>query len=403
MTPPGLRIVTTLGGAQTLAWASSYYLPAMLARPMAADLGVAEPTVFAAFSAALVVSAFIGPHSGRRIDRWGGRPVLMATSGVFALGLALLATAQGPVGLFAAWLVMGLAMGSGLYEAAFASLVRLYGQGARNAITGITLIAGFASTVGWPLSAALEHAWGWRGACWAWAGLHLLVGLPLNAMLPRATAAPAVPRPVPSTPAAAAAVATTEPPLRTAALLAWVFAVTWFISTAMAAHLPHLLEAMGSTPTAVVAIGALIGPAQVAGRLLEFGVLRRLHPLLSARLAALMHPVGAALLALAGAPLAAVFALLHGAGNGILTIAKGTLPLALFGPAGYGHRQGLLMLPARLGQALSPWLFGLLLARLGPAVLWLSAGLALTALAALLLIHAPTPETPLEDPHRHPG
>jgi predicted MFS family arabinose efflux permease len=403
MTPPGLRIVTTLGGAQTLAWASSYYLPAMLARPMAADLGVAEPTVFAAFSAALVVSALIGPHSGRRIDRWGGRPVLMATSGVFALGLALLATAQGPVGLFAAWLVMGLAMGSGLYEAAFASLVRLYGQGARNAITGITLIAGFASTVGWPLSAALEHAWGWRGACWAWAGLHLLVGLPLNAMLPRATADPAVPKPTPATPAAAAAVATTEPPLRTAALLAWVFAVTWFISTAMAAHLPHLLEAMGSTPAAVVAIGALIGPAQVAGRLLEFGVLRRLHPLLSARLAALMHPVGAALLALAGAPLAAVFALLHGAGNGILTIAKGTLPLALFGPAGYGHRQGLLMLPARLGQALSPWLFGLLLARLGPAVLWLSAGLALTALAALLLIHAPTPETPLEDPHRHPG
>lgn len=412
MARAGLRVVTTLGTAQTLAWASSYYLAAMLARPMAADLGVAEPTVFAAFSLALVVSAFVGPHSGRRIDRWGGRPVLMATSVGFALGLAMLALASGPVGLFAAWLVLGLAMGSGLYEAAFASLVRLYGHDARNAITGITLIAGFASTVGWPLSAALEHAWGWRGACWAWAGLHLLIGLPLNAGLPRAAQQAAAPEPpVPShapasTPPTMAAPAATPdgPPLRTAVLLAWVFAVTWFISTAMAAHLPHLLDAVGAAPGAVIAIGALVGPAQVAGRLLEFGLLRRLHPLLSARAAALMHPLGAVLMALAGAPVAAVFAVLHGAGNGILTIAKGTLPLALFGTAGYGHRQGLLMLPARLGQALSPWLFGLLLARLGPAVLWCSAGLALTALAALLLIHAPASPSgdPLEDPHRHP-
>jgi predicted MFS family arabinose efflux permease len=100
----------------------------------------------------------------------------MATSVLFALGLVLMAVAGGRVGLFAAWAVMGLAMGSGLYEAAFASLVRLYGHEARGAITGITLIAGFASTVGWPLTAALEHAWGWRGACWAWAGLHLLLG-----------------------------------------------------------------------------------------------------------------------------------------------------------------------------------------------------------------------------------
>lgn len=381
-----LRVVATLGSAQTLAWASSYYLPAMLARPMAAELGVAEPTVFAAFSAALVVSAFVGPHSGRRIDRWGGRPVLMATSALFALGLALLALAQGPVGLFAAWGVMGVAMGSGLYEAAFASLVRLYGQDARGAITGITLIAGFASTVGWPLTAALEHAWGWRGACWAWAALHLALGLPLNAWLPRA-GQPAAP----SAGAAAAEPATvpTAPPLRTAVLLAWVFAVTLFVSTAMAAHLPRLLGAVGVAPGAVIAIGALVGPAQVAGRLLEFGFLRRLHPLLSARAAALMHPLGAALLAVLGAPVAVAFALLHGAGNGVLTITKGTLPLALFGTAGYGQRQGLLMLPARLGQALSPWLFGLLLARFGASALWFSAALGLSAVAALLLIHAP--------------
>ncbi len=381
-----LRVVTTLGMTQTLAWASSYYLPALLARPMAAELGVDEPTVFAAFSAALVVSAFVGPHSGRRIDRWGGRPVLMATSLLFALGLAGMALAGGASGLFAAWLIMGVAMGSGLYEAAFASLVRLYGQDARSAITGITLIAGFASTVGWPLTAAMEHAWGWRGACWAWAGLHLVLGLPLNAWLPKvgapahavATAATAAPIAEPS-----------EPPFSTAALLAWVFAVTLFVSTAMAAHLPRLLGVVGVAPGAVIAIGALVGPAQVVGRLLEFGFLRRLHPLVAARAAALMHPLGAALLAVLGAPAAVAFALLHGAGNGVLTITKGTLPLALFGTAGYGQRQGLLMLPARLGQALSPWLFGLLLARFGAASLWFSAALALSAVAALVLIRVP--------------
>jgi len=386
-----LRVVTALGAAQTLAWASSYYLPALLARPMAGELGVSEPTVFAAFSTALIVSALVGPHSGRRIDRWGGRPVLMATSLLFALGLALMAMAQGPLSLFAAWAVMGVAMGSGLYEAAFASLVRLYGHDARGAITGITLIAGFASTVGWPLTAVLEHAFSWRGACWAWAALHLSLGLPLNAWLPRAES--------PATPArtdAPAAIPSADPPLRTAALLAWVFAVTWFVSTAMAAHLPRLLDAVGAAPGAVIVIGALVGPAQVAGRLAEFGFLRRLHPLRSARAAALMHPLGAALLAVLGAPAAAGFALLHGAGNGILTIAKGTLPLALFGPSGYGHRQGLLVMPARLAQALSPWLFGLLLARYGAASLFFSAALSLSALAALLLIRVPAPINALE-------
>ena len=145
--------VATLGTAQTLAWASSYYLPAMLAAPMARDLGVSTPTVFAAFSLALVISALVGPVSGRTIDRHGGRPVLMATNLVFAAGLVSLGLAQGPASMCAAWALIGLAMGCGLYESAFAALVRLYGHESRNPITGITLIAGFASTVGWPLSA----------------------------------------------------------------------------------------------------------------------------------------------------------------------------------------------------------------------------------------------------------
>ena len=380
------RVVAALGTAQTLSWASSYYLPAVLATPMARDLGVDPPFVFAAFSLALAVTALIGPWSGREIDRRGGRPVLMATNLLFAVGLVALGCAQGPVGLLAAWALLGLAMGAGLYEAAFATLVRLYGSDARNSITGITLIAGFASTVGWPLSAWMESRYGWRGACFGWAALHLLLGLPLNAWVRGPAAAPST--------AAAPLQAQSDaplptPPRHTGALVAFVFAATWFTSTAMASHLPGLLQAAGASLAVAVGVGTLIGPAQVAGRLLEFGVLRRLHPLWSARMATLGHPIGAALLLLGGPVFAPVFALLHGAGNGILTIAKGTLPLALFGPQGYGARQGWLMLPSRVAQAVAPYAFGLALQAWGARALWLTVGLVLAASVALLLLRPP--------------
>ncbi|WP_447919778.1 MFS transporter [Achromobacter aegrifaciens] len=385
-----VRVVGTLGTAQTLAWASSYYLPAMLADPMARDLGVSTPMVYAAFSAAMVASALVGPWAGLAIDRHGGRVVLVGTSLLFALGLGMLGSSQGLWTMVAAWLVIGVAMGSGLYEAAFSSLVRLYGHHARGAITGITLIAGFASTVGWPLSAWMETQFGWRGACLGWAAMHLLIGLPLNAWLPKALAAAKEARPDVVDVGQARSSAASEPNRQdcTTALLAFVFAATWFISTAMATHLPRMLEAAGATLTAAVAVGALIGPAQVAGRLLEFGFLRRVHPLLSARLAALAHPAGVAVLLAGGPAMAPAFAILHGAGNGILTIAKGTLPLALFGPQGYGARQGWLMMPARVAQALAPLLFGLALDSWGANALWLSGGIGLAACAALLLLRA---------------
>jgi hypothetical protein len=213
--------------------------------------------------------------------------------------------------------------------------------------------------------------------------LHLILALPLNALLPSAA--------LPRSEKVQTSIETAQPnarpnSLRASVLLAVVFAVTWFISTAMAAHLPHLLTAGGVTLAAAVAAGALVGPAQVGARLLEFGILRRVHPLFSARLASLMHPLGAAVFAVLGAPAAAAFVICHGAGNGILTIAKGTLPLALFGPRGYGERQGLLMVPARIAQALAPWLFGLCLDQWGVGALWLSSGLGLVAFAALLLL-----------------
>lgn len=359
---------------------------------MAHELGVPTPMVYAAFSGAMVVSALVGPWAGQAIDRRGGRAVLVGTSLIFALGLALLGFAQGLWTMIAAWLIIGVAMGSGLYEAAFSSLVRLYGHHARGAITGITLIAGFASTVGWPLSAWMETRFGWRNACFGWAGLHLLVGLPLNAWLPKLLTQAKVEKPAVAERAQAPSSSASTPERAgvTTALLAFVFAATWFISTAMATHLPRMLEAAGATLAAAVAVGALIGPAQVAGRLLEFGFLRRVHPLLSARLAALAHPAGVAVLLMAGPAMAPVFAILHGAGNGILTIAKGTLPLVLFGPQGYGARQGWLMMPARIAQALAPLLFGLALDAWGAKALWLSGAIGLAACGALMLLRAQT-------------
>lgn len=399
MTGAPVRVVGALGTAQTLAWASSYYLPAMLAAPMAADLGVATPTVFAAFSGAMVVSALVGPWAGLAIDRHGGRVVLAGTSLVFALGLGMLGFAQGLWTMVIAWLVIGAAMGAGLYEAAFSSLVRLYGQHARGAITGITLLAGFASTVGWPLSAWMETRFGWRNACLGWAGIHLLIGLPLNAWLPTLPSPAQPERTAAADPAQAIASASPSPVAAAGragyatALLAFVFAATWFISTAMATHLPRMLEAAGATLAAAVAVGALVGPAQVAGRVLEFGFLRRVHPMLSARLAALAHPAGVTVLLMAGPVAAPLFAILHGAGNGILTIAKGTLPLVLFGAQGYGARQGWLMLPARIAQALAPLLFGLALDAWGANALWLSGAIGLAACGALMLLRGP--------PHTH--
>jgi MFS family permease len=379
-------IVLSLGTAQTVAWASSYYLPAVLAAPMARDLATSSVEIFAAFSAALVVSALVGPWAGAMIDRQGGRGVLIGSNLVFAAGLACLAAAQNQVTLWAGWLVLGLGMGIGLYEAAFAALACIYGRQARSPITGITLLAGFASTVGWPLSALLEAQFGWRGACIGWAGLHLLLALPLNALLPPAMPAPA---PEPQQVAEPAARQASRRAARlTMALLALVFAITWFNSTAMAAHLPRLLEMAGASTAVAVAAGALIGPAQVAARILEFTLLSRMHPLISARLATLTHPAGAAVLLLLGAPGAYAFAFLHGAGNGILTIAKGTLPLAIFGPVGFGLLQGLIGGPGRAAQATAPLLFGLALDRWGVEAIWLTSGLALIAFAALLAVRA---------------
>jgi MFS family permease len=338
-----LRVVAALGTAQTLAWASSYYLPAILADPIAKDLGISSNWFFAAFSASLVISGLLGPRVGRQIDRVGGRQVLCVSNLLLAAGLALLGASASVWTMSAAWLLLGIGMGLGLYDAAFGALGRIYGSDARGAITGITLIAGFASTVGWPLSSLGLGTIGWRETCFAWAVAHIVIGLPLNLMLPRTERAAASRGP------------TVKPHIaidRTMVLLSFAFAAAWTVTSAMAAHLPRIVEAFGATPAQAVFAGMMIGPAQVAARVMEASVLGRFHPLVSTRLACITHPIGACVIGAFGGGAAAAFALLHGAGNGILTIARGTLPLAIFGPENYAYRLGLIGAPSRIAQAI---------------------------------------------------
>ncbi|TMJ84959.1 MAG: MFS transporter [Alphaproteobacteria bacterium] len=379
-----LSIVLALGTTQTLAWASSYYLPAILADPIARDLGVSSNWIFGAFSGSLVISAMLGPRVGRQIDLVGGRQVLSLSNLTLAAGLTLLGTTYSILVLVIAWLLLGIGMGLGLYDAAFGALGRIYGDSARRAITGITLIAGFASTVGWPLTAFGLESIGWRNTCFAWALAHILIGLPINFfILPAVTGAKA---------AAAAAIKPHIPMDRTMILLAFAFAAAWSVTGAMAAHLPRILEATGATTLQAVSAGALIGPAQVAARMVEASWLSRYHPLLSTRIACLTHPIGAAIIGVLGGGVASsAFAIFHGAGNGILTIARGTLPLAIFGPQNYAYRLGIIGAPARMAQAAAPLAFGLLIDTMGSRILIVSSALSLSALLALSLLGKRSP------------
>ncbi len=342
--------------------------------------------MFGAFSVALVVMALGGPPVGRWIDRHGGRGMLVASNVVLVAGLAMLAAAHSVAMLYGAWCVLGVGMAMGLYDAAFAAIVRLHRAESRMPITGITLIAGFASTVGWPLTAFLAERYGWRNACLGWVLIQLAIALPMNLLF--------IPRATPTTAVAASAASgddVSPAPRFAFPLIALFLAATSFVTSAMAAHLPGLLLATGTSAVAAVAAGALLGPAQVLARIAEFAAAHRLkvHPLLTARVASALHPVAALVLGAlgGGAFTASAFALLHGAGNGLITIVRGTLPLAIFGAAGYGYRQGLLAILARGMQAAAPVSFAWVLETYGArSALALSAGLSLFALGTLLAL-----------------
>lgn len=374
-------IVLGLGTAQTLAWASSYYLIAFVAGPQAADIGSSTSMIYAAFTGALLVAALLGPRVGRTIDLLGGREVLAASNLLFAAGLMTLALANSAAVLWLGWLVMGAGMGLGLYDAAFAALGRIFGESARGPITGITLLAGFASTVGWPLTSWGVDAFGWRPTCMGWAAAHMLLGLPLNLF-----ALPRLSRPAAGDKTAAPAAVVMD---RNMWLLAFAFAATWFVAGALTAHLPRLLELCGANAYQILVAGMVLGPAQVVARAAEAFLMSQVHPLNIARVAMLGHPVGAAMVAAGGGVMAVPFMALHGGGHGITTIARGTVPLAVFGPRDYGYRLGLLGAPTRITQAFAPLVFSLVLDHAGVASLYLTSAICIAASLALWGVRVP--------------
>jgi len=375
--PLARRLSLALGVTQTLAWATTYYIPAVMAGAAAESLGWSRTALLGGFSWSLIVAALCAPPIGRFIDRAGGRPILAAGAIVTCAGLLLLAASNGLAWWYVAWTVLGVGMAMGLYDTSFATIGRLLGQGARPAILGVTLMAGFAGTIGWPVGTWLVQQYGWRVALCLFAALQVAVILPIIlAFVP-----PAGPAPPPAPPRRADAGGPT--PALAFALLAVFFTSRAAISSLVSVHLLVLLGGIGLTTAQAVFTAAMIGPAQVGARVLDWKLARNLSPVTSARIGAALLPLGV-LGVLAGGP-ALGFTLAYGMSNGIMTINKGTLPMHLFGPHGYATRLGRLALPALVAQAVTPTVLAPLIDTV-PAM-WIFAamgGVALLALACLV-------------------
>ena len=346
-------VVTALGATQIFAWGSSYYLIAVLAGPIAVETGWAQAWIVGGVSLGLLTAGAISPWVGRAIAALGGRPVLAGSAGFLAAGLLTLALARSLPVYVAAWLVIGLGMGAGLYDPAFATLGRLYGHGGRSAITALTLFGGFASTICWPLSAFLEAHLGWRGACVAYAGFQLFVALPIYVLVVPREPRRSSPRPEQSSPRWLAPAKPEAPRHGLLALLAATITLASVISTTLSVHLLSILQADGYTLAAAVALGALVGPSQVSARMIEMLIARFHQPIWTHIVSVLLVAAGLTALWLGGAPI--VFALaLYGAGIGLESIARGTLPLAIFGPKRFPVVMGRIAMPSLIAQAAAP-------------------------------------------------
>lgn len=397
MTPPATagrwRVITSLGIVQIFAWGSSYYLIAVLAEPIVQDMGWPLPWVIGAVSLGMLCAGLVSPRIGQLISTYGGRPVMAAGMCLLASGLAIIAAATALPVFWLGWAVMGVGMAAGLYDPAFATLGRLYGREARSAITALTLWGGFASTVCWPLSAWLLEAFGWRGVALSYAGIHMIICLPLI-MLIVPTEARAFRSG--SKPKRSFSVAGVERPLYL--LLSAIMIVTGMAVTIVSVHLLTLLQARGVSLTEAVALGALIGPAQVSSRLLEMATKGRYHPVWTMLCATAFMTMGLGLLA-SGVTVLGVAVVLYGAGNGIFSIARGTVPLMLFGATRYAVIMGRLARPALIAQASAPLLGAAVISVLGADVaLMLIFAMAVVTLAlTTVLISRVSPMTAPEE------
>ena len=345
-------VISVLGVTQIFAWGSSYYLPAVLAKPIASDTGWSLSWVVGGLSLGLLIAGLVSPWVGRAIARRGGRPVLAVSAGLLAAGLSALALAHSLPAFLIAWSLIGLGMGAGLYDPAFATLGRLYGHGGRSAITTLTLFGGFASTVCWPLSAFLDDHLGWRGACLVYAGFQLAVALPAYLfVLPRESPPPA---PLSVSPNSQSHARTSHSPRGSIFLLvATTITLSSVISTTLSVHLLTVLQAKGLTLAAAVGLGALVGPSQVAARAVEMVIARYHHPIWTKVASTSLVATGLAALWLE-APIIPLALALYGAGIGLESIARGTLPLAVFGPERYPVIMGRIAMPSLIAQAAAP-------------------------------------------------
>jgi hypothetical protein len=384
------RAVPVLGVTQILAWGALFYPPVLTMPLIAAARGWSLAFAMAGFSLALLVSGIAAPTVGGLIDRFGGHVVMAAGSLVGALGLVLLVQAADPYAYLAVWALLGLAISANLYDPAFASLGRIFGAAARRPITALTFAGGFASTVSWPATQALLSASDWRTTYLVYAGLLAFVAAPLHAFaLPRRRAAAQVLSSGEAEPPRPAAL----PPGGLAFLLvATGFAVYAFVPSGLAAHLLAMFGRAGIDPSLAVMIGALFGPSQVAARLCEFVFAGNVHPLAMTRVAVALLVAAFALAAVFGfsVPVAVAFAVMFGAANGLLTIARGALPLALFGAVGYGRLLGRIAKPFQIMQAVAPVILAFVIERAGDFPgLMLTASCALVALVCFLAIRRP--------------
>lgn len=388
-----LPLVAALGATQVIGYGSLYYAFPILAPAVAQEFGVGEPLLFGLLSAGLLLGGLAAPSLGGLIDRIGAGRVMTAGSLAMALLLVLLAAAPNIQVFGGLILLIELLSFAVLYDAAFALLAQKRPGDTRRAITRLTLIAGFASTIFWPLTGALGDTLGWRGTQLIFAAAHLLcaalhwglAALPvLETGLPPAETSPT---PQPSTPVMSDATAR-----RAFRLLALGFALTGMAISAITVHLVEILRTLALGEMAYLA-AMVMGPAQVAVRVMDATVWRDRHPLFIALLSASGIAAAIALLLLPGLvpalaqPLAFAFAAILGAGAGLSSIVRGAVPVALFGASGLGLRLGRLASIRNLLGASSPFLFAWAAAWSMAGAVAAALALSLAGLAALLLLH----------------
>jgi hypothetical protein len=373
--------VCALGISQITVWGTSYYCLGVLANPIAAETGWSLTLIYFGFTISLLAMGGISNWAGRAIDRHGARAIMTAGTLIVSLGLCALSFARSEGVYLAVWALLGIGMRLCLYDAAFAALVQVLPSRGRLAISYLTLFGAFASTVFWVVGHYLNEAGGWRQTLVVFAITNLVVCLPLNWIgLARREPTRGAGNDAPA--AASSGGPTLEGSRRVVAMLlfALVMSLNGFAFSVVAVQLVPLLEAAGLATAAAVWIASLKGFAQFGGRVVEIVFARRLHAITVGRIAIGVLPAAFVLLLVSGGAFAAItaFTLLMGASQGVITIVRGAVPLALFGASGYGAVLGMLATPVLIVNAVSPTLFALIVDRWG----WPAGQLVLTVAAA---------------------